>query len=712
MVTVPCQLPTGVRQSVNFSPSRIPQAEVSLWLPVLFNFVWGASSVLCAADDSQHTPEPPSRLPLPEAATTQHFLEQHCLRCHGEESESQLDMRTLLDRPIADHFEAWHQIYEQVQRQEMPPPEESKPSPAQSRRFLSTLKSGIYRALLPGVAETSYLAHPRYGNYVDHADLFTATPSVVRPGPPRIWRLRSGAYQQRYLTTAETAVSKIHAAGNRNDTATADYSQLQSLDEPTTEQLFKNAEQIAKSRFSAVTQRIAECTPDDTRKKHDCLRDLITQLFYRQPNDAELTRYHNLHQQLLTLAPSKIAAERLVMAVLMQPEAIFREELGEDEPDEFGRVRLAPRELAISISLSLGDTVDPQLILAAKEGRLGNNTFLRLYLEKRLNQPISMGRNPRLLQFFREFFGYPNATTVFKIPPLHGTHDAEALIQDLDLLIAHILDKDTLVLRELLTTDRAFVSCRRDQITGQIISNPRVAETAKASLSGQNPEPGSVYGLPRDWIWTADQPVRLPAGMRAGILTHPAWLVAWSGNFDNHPVQRGLWIRTHLLGGVVPEIPIEVDATLGDADGRQLRSRLLTATADTYCQRCHRKMDQLGLPFEQYDHYGRYRVHESKQPVNTSGSIGFTEDRDLHSTVADPLELMHHLADSTFVEQVFVRHAFRYLLGRNETVGDAATLQQAWQAYHENSGSFRALVQTILLSDSFLLRQAADRHEQ
>ena len=43
-------------------------------------------------------------------------------------------------------------------------------------------------------------------------------------------------------------------------------------------------------------------------------------------------------------------------------------------------------------------------------------------------------------------------------------------------------------------------------------------------------------------------------------------------------------------------------------------------------------------------------------------------------------------------------------MGRNETLGDALTLQQAHAAYRDNDGSFEAMVVSLLSSDSFLLR--------
>jgi len=149
-----------------------------------------------------------------------------------------------------------------------------------------------------------------------------------------------------------------------------------------------------------------------------------------------------------------------------------------------------------------------------------------------------------------------------------------------------------------------------------------------------------------------------------------------------------------------------VDARIPDDDSFTLRERLHTATKESNCWRCHKKMDPLGLPFEQYTHYGHFRNNERGRPVDTSGFIDRTSDPELDkTTIKDPVSFLHKLASSERAEQVFVRHAFRFYLGRNETLGDAATLQRAWQAYRNNNGSFRALVTSLLTSDSFLLRK-------
>ena len=149
-------------------------------------------------------------------------------------------------------------------------------------------------------------------------------------------------------------------------------------------------------------------------------------------------------------------------------------------------------------------------------------------------------------------------------------------------------------------------------------------------------------------------------------------------------------------------------------------------TREEYCWNCHRHMDPLGLPFEQFDHFGRYRVAEivvdqpateqarsknkfaprvmTSKPFATTGGIEDSGDPRLDGPVKDPFELIEKLARSERVEQVFVRHVFRYFLGRNETLADGPTLVAAHQAYRDNEGSFKALLVSLLTSDSFLYR--------
>ena len=255
-------------------------------------------------------------------------------------------------------------------------------------------------------------------------------------------------------------------------------------------------------------------------------------------------------------------------------------------------------------------------------------------------------------------------------------------MQDLEHLIQFILEKDRQVLRELLTTDHYFVDIEYDQ--DEVAFQPSYFQPSNGNNPVRSePEYATVYGLPRDWVWTNQQPVKMPSGQRAGILTHPAWLAAWSGNFDNHPVQRGKWIRTHLLGGTIPDVPICVEAKVPENESQQFRERLVAATRKSDCWRCRKKMDPLGLPREQFTHYGHLQRTEVGRPVDLGGDhVCRWKHR---NRASESVEMMRRLEILSMSSKCSC--ATFGCMGPNETLGDAATLKQAHAAYRDNDGS-------------------------
>jgi hypothetical protein len=209
---------------------------------------------------------------------------------------------------------------------------------------------------------------------------------------------------------------------------------------------------------------------------------------------------------------------------------------------------------------------------------------------------------------------------------------------------------------------------------------------------------------------------------RIGIPMQASWQVAWSTNFHNDIVRRGRWMREHLLGGRVPDLPINAAAMVPDDPHRTLRQRQMV-TREANCWKCHNKMDELGLPFEDLNHYAIPRRAEEvvdlaameqakdkkaklyrEVPLDTTGIIANSGDPTLDGPVKDGPQMLRRLAGSERVRQIFIRHVFRYFMGRNETPGDAVSLQEAEKAYLESGGSFKALLVSLLSSESFLFR--------
>jgi hypothetical protein len=132
-------------------------------------------------------------------------------------------------------------------------------------------------------------------------------------------------------------------------------------------------------------------------------------------------------------------------------------------------------------------------------------------------------------------------------------------------------------------------------------------------------------------------------------------------------------------------------------------------------------MNPLGYAFETFDDFGRWRDQETMEglpkqggryqtrPVNARGLLDGTGDASLDGEVTDAIDLIQRLAKSRRVQQSFIRHAFRYWMGRNEMLSDSKTLIAAEKAYMENGGSFRAMLVSLLTSDSFLYRKRLDK---
>jgi hypothetical protein len=80
-------------------------------------------------------------------------------------------------------------------------------------------------------------------------------------------------------------------------------------------------------------------------------------------------------------------------------------------------------------------------------------------------------------------------------------------------------------------------------------------------------------------------------------------------------------------------------------------------------------------------------------------------DPALDGEVKDASDLIDRLAKSGRVRQSIIRHAFRFYMGRNETLSDSRTLFEADKAYVSSGGSFKAVIVSLLTSDSFIYRK-------
>jgi len=490
---------------------------------------------------------------------------------------------------------------------------------------------------------------------------------------------------------------------------------------------------------------------------------LFEALTFRPSHARESDEYLAIVKQSIKKIGNKDGAVLGLSSIFLDRDALFRPELAENgKPDQHGRVMLQDWELGLAVNHALRYIKpDTELRKAIVEGRMRTRSDVKREVERMLADDSI--RKPRILRFFRDYFDYDLGGYICKDSKALAETGASTRGQahyramfdataSTDRLVELILQEDRDVLKQLLTTDKVVVTRADNVYFGTLRTKEQkaasVAVEKKAAAARAKKEaaeleawlkanPGKkppkskkkkkrrtnvnhsvteaklagpkLYARVsrRSFGNGSMKPSRIlatvPEGQRLGILTHPSWLVSHSDAMDNHAILRGRWIRERLLGGGIPDVPITVDAMLPDEPHNTLRERM-RVTKDSYCWTCHQKMDPLGLSFEMYNHAGLYRSTELDKPVDTTGEIIDSGDPTLDGKVANAVELIQKLAESKRAEQVFVRHAFRFWMGRNETLNDAPVLQEAYRAYNASGGSMQALLVSLLTSDAFLYR--------
>ncbi len=789
------------------------------------------------------------------------LLRTYCYNCHGEKkSKGQVRLDTLATADAKVRRDVLTKLEEQMHFAEMPPDDEKQPTPAERKLLMDWVRGELVKVNAPSIEDK--LRYPDYGNAVDHAKLFSGEIKDKPFTPARRWLVSpqifmgrvidifrpKGAPHDKYLRWPVSFYGVSNPFVLPDRAGIRDYA-IEPLDGGHLLAMLSNAQWISQKQirearvrkgdfkadyFENKADRFTAPTPPAFEKiilnagqpEDDALVAAIQAQFAlalrRPPTDAEQAKYLALTHSAIGLAGNTEGLRQMLVAVLLESEFLYRLEFGTGAPDAAGRKMLSPHEGSFAISYALGDwSPDPALAKAAAEGRLNTKEdyrreVLRLladenYFKGQIDPAVNNSdvvSHPKIIRFFREFFGYPNAVKIFKDKnrsggyydnPGRGSSATPGnLIREADRIVDLHVRQDKKVFENLLTTDEFFLYHNLDNAKGaQIIADWKALyETLKDTDWRTNPEKvyaeheellkkhkiengktgrgahsnnlirvmehfsytfgkgntpfttfpwahgnhfrysqsyslpatpgtGGKYGGDDNLDYQAVQPFKV--ANRKGLLTHPAWLIAQSSNFHTDPIRRGRWIQEKLLAGRVPDVPITVDAKVPENPHMTFRERVESVTGPTQeaCWKCHQHMNPLGYPFEFYDDFGRFRKDEplespeniiaktkrdepetyKTKPVHTDGNLRGTGDAKLDGPVNDALELIDRLGKSERVRQSIIRHAFRFYMGRNELLSDSQTLIAADKAYLESGGSFKAVIVSLLTSDSFLYRK-------
>ena len=344
-------------------------------------------------------------------------------------------------------------------------------------------------------------------------------------------------------------------------------------------------------------------------------------------------------------------------------------------------VRLNDWELASRLSYFLWSTMpDERLFALARTNTLHEPAILseevaRMLLDSKAER-FTSGFPHQWLQLKRVGMFAPDK----KLYPDYDPHLEKSMVMEGTAFFCQILEQN-LSVREFLDSDWTMVNARLAEHYG-------------------------IAGVQGD----AFQRVALrPEDHRGGLLTQAGVLSLTSDGQRHRPVHRGKWVLEVIFNKPPPPPPANVNPIEPTPAGQPkatLRMKLDAHKSDASCAACHRKIDPLGLAFDNYDAIGRWRTEEvvkdgdGANPKVDAG--GVLPDGRKFSDASELKRLL--VGDTDKFASAFVEKLANYALRRAMTIDDRGALAAISTQAKTTDYKLRDVIETLVTSDLFQQR--------
>ena len=360
-------------------------------------------------------------------------------------------------------------------------------------------------------------------------------------------------------------------------------------------------------------------------------------------------------------SPDK-AVKRCVLAVMQSPRFLYPVIPGSDPGDSWSTAS----KLAIVLWDSLPDS---PLVNAASKNQLDRPERILTQAKRMLDDPRAKAK---MRGFFHQWLELDRAQDVTKDSkqfPQFTPAVMTDLRTSLDLFLDDVVWGQTSDYRRLLLDDELFINARLAELYG-----------AKAPESGF-------------------QRVKLDGGKRAGVVTHPYLLTAFSYHNNTSPIHRGVFLTRNIVGMTLKPPPEAIEFEDAKFDPKlTMREKVTELTRSKACMGCHSTINPLGFSLENFDAIGRWRVKEKNKPIDPSGA--FTTEEGQTVELNGARNLAEFAAGSEPAHRAFVRHLFHHFVKQPAAAYGFETLDRLTDSFEDNQFNIRHLLAEIALTAS------------
>ena len=374
--------------------------------------------------------------------------------------------------------------------------------------------------------------------------------------------------------------------------------------------------------------------------------------------------------------------ERLVAAVLVSPDFLYRTIRGPQSASAGAGYALTDHELATRLSFFLWNAgPDEELFALAASRQLSTPAVLDGQVTRMLADPKA---SSLVTNFAMKWLGLDGLDGIRPDQQIFAGFTDQLrrdLVTEAETFIHSVLLENRPIV-ELLTSDQTYL-------------NDRIAR--HYGLAGVN-------GTQFRWVTLTDP-------NRFGLLGKGAVLMKTSYPDRTSPVLRGAWVLEKILGTPPTPPPPGVESDLSQRAGEKpatVRARLEQHRASPTCAQCHSVIDPPGLALENFDAVGQYRTADRQaagQPIDASTVLPGGR------AISGPAQLREYLAaNPAGFAQTFTEKLLMYAVNRELEYFDMPQVRAVVRGAAKDRYTLSSIVQGIVRSDAFGRQAPAESH--
>jgi len=356
------------------------------------------------------------------------------------------------------------------------------------------------------------------------------------------------------------------------------------------------------------------------------------------------------------------AVKRIVLLALKSPRFLY---LGLDnaKPDGF--------EVASRLAFGLWDSLpDRELLQAAAQGALQRREQVAAQAQRMVTDPRATAK---MREFFHHWLQVNHAEDLSKDAKLYPGFTPEIIADlrsSLNLFLDDVFWSAASDYRRLLLEDDLFINARLAKFYGIQTNAPE--SFVKVSLDPKQ---------------------------RAGVVTHPYLLAAFSYPKMTSPIHRGVFLTRNIVGRTLKPPPDAVAFKDEEfPENLSMREKVSALTRSEACQNCHAVINPLGFSLEQYDAVGRFRTRENGKPIDATADYETDDGRKL--VFKGARDIAEHAASSELAQGAFVEQLFNQVVKQPMLAYGLDTPTRLHRAFVASGFNMRQLLVEIVTTSA------------